>query len=288
MKMVERIFSKEIKIPKNLTLVGLLHDPEGRLGKVTRQVLPFAVENFSEVVIHATRTTDQTFLSSLESLAGSNFLSNLEDPCGQIYLAVTEPAVGSNYRTALRVGLASRGSHLLVIDWDRLCYWATNYPGELALAARRILKNEFVMFARTDRAFRSHPKFQRETENQINQLARQITGIAELDILSGAYGMSKVTASCVLANSKSDNFGIWAELFMLPYLLYGKEGVTIFAVDGLAYEERLKYPELERREFLQRLSQNKADYNKRQVYVNQITGRLKQLAKSQEQNANCN
>ena len=148
--------------------------------------------------------------------------------------------IGRVRRQALRLGLALGTGHIHFCEADRLTVWAQRRPEELARIARRILDYDFLVIGRTERAFRTHPRTQRDTEAVTNAVCSLLLG-RMLDVTCASRGFSKRAAQYVVAKSKASGYETDVEW---PMLMFGRREFRsgYIASDGLEYEDWLKEP----------------------------------------------
>lgn len=162
-----------------------------------------------------------------------------------------EDRLGDNYRNSIKGALSLDTNFIHVCDFDRVLHWVANYPEELeevianmdflgillpANRGEKIPRSSdwgILFFARTPRAFETHPPIQKLTEKRTNSLASSLTRI-EIDIMSGSNAMDRNTTELFLKESYQDGYGIYAEFFSIPFS--HKVKINSMQVEGLEWE----------------------------------------------------
>lgn len=136
--------------------------------------------------------------------------------------------------------LASRETgHFFYCDLDRLIYWYNHYREELEDAVKFIHNFDFTTIGRAEKAFQSHPEWQRDTERVMNRVV-DMSSIFEnnnekFDFFAGARGISDEVARLVLENSRED----WAaqDIEWIRLVEFSKMfTMSYYETNGLAYE----------------------------------------------------
>lgn len=174
----------------DITLAILYHDPQGRLyDQIVRQ-LPALTNIFGGLAVRASAIASP---KSLERFAAAGARIQQESP----HDATRGPEIGQARREALELALRLDHPFILYCDGDRALHWADRYPQELAQVAATIPQHDFTVLGRTQRAFDSHPRTQRDTEAIINHVFAQVSGKA-WDVTAGARGVSRQAAQTIL------------------------------------------------------------------------------------------
>lgn len=211
----------------DVALVGVMHDPDGRLYRTMCGVLPRLLSLFAAnyVVVSASTRWEVT-----EELTRLGIRTQREEM----------PGVGAARRQA--VALARRGGHtaMLYCDLDRSLHWAQHYPVELAATRDSVGAVEFLVVGRTARAFATHPRVMTETEALANHVFALAHGRV-WDLCAAACGLSAQAADVVLRESRVVGFGTEAEWPVLAL----RHGLTAgyVAVEGMEYETPDRFPE---------------------------------------------
>jgi hypothetical protein len=152
-------------------------------------------------------------------------------------------ALGDIRRAALAHGLATETAHLHLCDWDRVIHWAEHYPDELRTVVDALQNYDCLILGRTERAFASHPRVQRETEVLINHCFGLVWGEA-LDVTAASRGLSRRAAERLVAGCDEATIGndcVW------PLFLRQDRELRIgyLATEGLEWETPDRYaPEI--------------------------------------------
>lgn len=175
------------------------HDPDGRLREQTQRILPSLLELFDQIVVLATSTTQP---QSVELLQAHGALVSYEEKNQAIGLN----GLGKARRGILELALQQQAETLLFCDFDRMLHWAEFYPEELRQVISQIPSADFTVLGRTERAFRSHPRMQYDTESIINTVYAQVSGNA-WDVTAAARGISRRAAQAILENCPDETIG---------------------------------------------------------------------------------
>jgi len=215
----------ESEIP--VVLAATHHDPEGRLYDQTARVLRQLTRLFSEIAIQATHASQQR---SLDLLSGAGALVQQEETAQSSSLVL----LGRARRGALECALRLEAPAILFCDFDRVLHWAECYPNELPHVARELATRDFTVLGRTERAFGSHPRIQRDTEAIVNTVYASVSGYA-WDVTAAARGISRRAAATILDGCDEQSVGTdvaW------PLFLQRHGGFTIGyrAIEGLEFE----------------------------------------------------
>jgi hypothetical protein len=215
-----------------IALAATHHDPEGRLYNQTARALPQLVQLFSGIAIQATHASQQR---SLDLLSGAGALVQQEETAQSSSLIM----LGCARRDALKCALLLDAPVILFCDFDRVLHWAECYPAELARVVNDLVERDFTVLGRTERAFGSHPRIQRDTEAIVNTVYASVSGYA-WDVTAAARGISRRAAAAILAGCDEQSIGTdvaW------PLFLQRCGGFTIgyCATEGLEFETADRY-----------------------------------------------
>ncbi len=145
---------------------------------------------------------------------------------------------------AVALALQTSSPCILYCDFDRILHWAEHYPAELAWIGDRIQDFDFTVLGRTERAWQSHPRVQRETEAIINHVFQLVTNL-DWDVGAGARGLSRCAAQALLSGCHDENLStdVTWPLFLrrLASSNYGYTQACIFA-EGLEFETQDRWP----------------------------------------------
>ena len=215
-----------------VVLAATHHDPDGRLYDQTARVLPQLTRIFSGIAIRATHASQPR---ALDLLAGAGAVVQQE----QTALASSLILLGHARRNALECALRLDAPVILFCDFDRVLHWAECYPNELPRVARELAARDFTVLGRTERAFGSHPRIQRDPEAIVNTVYASVSGRA-WDVTAAARGVSRRAAAAILADCDEPSVGTdvaW------PLFLQRRGGFTIgyCATEGLEFETADRY-----------------------------------------------
>lgn len=211
-----------------VALVSTMHDPDGRMVETTRLLFSRLLEMYEAVVVAPTFLTSPHMLEALEGAV----VEPLEESNG---------CIGVGRRHALRMGLRTNASHLHYCDFDRILHWIERYPEELASTLGELQKHDYTIIGRTDRAFATHPRVQRDTESITNHAFSLWFG-QPVDISAGSCGVSRQAATLLLEKSVAPTNATDAEWPALVHMT--KElGVGFVRTEGLEFETPNYYAE---------------------------------------------
>lgn len=204
-----------------VALVSTLHDPDGRMVDATTRVFREVAGLYESVAIVPTADTSPRLL---DLLAGANV-----DP-----ISTSNGAIGVGRRHALELGLLAGANHLHYCDFDRILHWTAAYPDELERVLRRIEGCDYLIIGRTERAFATHPRVQRDTESITNRAFSLWYG-KTVDVTAGSCGLSRRAADLVLRESAASTNATDAEW---PALVRIRGSMPIDSVrtEGLEFE----------------------------------------------------
>ncbi|HEX2922830.1 MAG TPA: hypothetical protein VHS28_02235, partial [Chloroflexota bacterium] len=170
-----------------VALVSTLHDPDGRMVKPTRRFLDELKRIYDAIVVVPTSATTPRLLDALQGTVVE-------------VLSESNGSIGIGRRHALRLGIETGSSHLHYCDFDRVLHWIGRYPQELTRALEVIGRHDYLMLGRTDRAFDTHPRVQKDTERITNHGFSLWYG-EEVDVSAGSCGVSSTAAKLILEKS---------------------------------------------------------------------------------------
>lgn len=216
-------------ISRGITLSVTYHDPEGRLYDQTRQMLPLLTKIFDGLAVQASPVANERALALWQS-AGANIERSTVSGLSQL---------GRVRRAAVAQALSMGGAFILLCDGDRVLHWAERYPQELVAAVAALPEHDFTVLGRTERAFASHPRSQRDTEGIVNHVFASISG-REWDVTAAARGLSRRAAEAIVNGSTDDTIGVDVSW---PLYLQQKVGFSFgfLATEGLEFETADRY-----------------------------------------------
>lgn len=222
----------------DIGLVGPLHDPEARLARAIRTY----GKNLKSIYMGAivVKTTKNTHSDTLKALASANISFSKRATKGNYV------AMGKTYKEAITLGLKLKTRHIHVCDFDRILHWVKVFPNELKDIVELLPSNTGITFVgRSKRAFETHPKTQKQTEEIVNILASEVAGI-DVDIMSGSFAMDSQSAKIILKKSKRNDYSFFAEFLSIAK----KAGIQIntLITEGLEWETPDQYADKIRKE----------------------------------------
>ncbi len=211
-----------------VALVTTLHDPAGRMVEATHRLLAPLSKLYEAVIVVPTSATSPRLLEALHG--------TVVQP-----LAESNGSIGIGRRHTLRLGLESSASHLHYCDFDRVLHWMGRYPQELASVLEAIQRHDYLILGRTERAFATHSRVQRDTETITNHAFSLWFG-RPVDVSAGSCGVSRRAAERLLAGSSASTNATDAEWPALARLMEGSR-VGYLETDGLEFETPDYFPE---------------------------------------------
>jgi hypothetical protein len=216
-----------------VALVYTVHDPEFRIGRVLKGLLPGLALPYRGVWGTASPETSEETVKLLGRL-------------GPVRRDTANRAIGVARRQALRLALDGPASFFHYCDLDRFLHWVRTYPGELRGTVERIVGCDYLVIGRTARAFATHPECQRLTEAITNRVGMLVIrrfrpDAADWDFAAGSAALSRAAAAHILACSRAESNATdleWPVLAAAAGFL-----VEFMAVEGLEFETADYYPE---------------------------------------------
>jgi hypothetical protein len=213
-------------------LAATHHDPESRLYDQTVRMLPALTQRFNGIAIQTTHASQQR---SLDLLAGAGALIEREAAPESSSLVL----LGQARRAALEMGLRLNAPAILFCDFDRVLHWAEYYPDELARVVAQLGENDMTVLGRSERAFASHPRVQRDTEAIVNTVFASVSH-CDWDVTAAARGLSRRAAEAILEGCHEQSVGTdvaW------PLFLQRHGGFTLgyCVTEGLEFETADRY-----------------------------------------------
>ncbi len=162
------------------------HDPTGVMLSQAQRVLPLLHELYDAIVLLATPVTSQHSIEVLRAMDVEVVVETSQERMGLEIMGLVRRDVVSH-----AIDLGAESVHLC--DWDRILHWADAYPDELSDVVATIPDYDFLMLGRTQRAFATHPRVQRDTEAIINHVFGLAFG-QQLDVTAASRGLSRRAA----------------------------------------------------------------------------------------------
>lgn len=211
-----------------LALASTFHDPGSRLASLVERSARTLQGLFSEICVCV---TPETHSGSVEMVKAGGF---------RVEKGSTERI--TTYKRAIEGALTSGPDCLFCCDFDRVLHWVSRYPEELAKTCGEVVKHDFTIIGRTDRAFATHPETQKETESIINAVCSYALGSdSRMDVISATWAGLPRIVRYILDNSSGDDFGLYAEW---PILGFQKASNPAYLeAEGLEWETPDRYEE---------------------------------------------
>jgi hypothetical protein len=207
------------------------HDPRGQLYDHLTQALPLLGGIFGHLVVQASAAAPEPSLDLLRA-AGAHVHRRPPEEDGAVEL-------GWVRRAAVGHALELAAPTILYCDCDRILHWVTHYPDELRRVALQVAAHDCTVLGRTQRAFDSHPRVQRDTEAIVNHVFGLVSGAA-WDVTAAARGLSSRAARAIVEGC--DDHGISVDVSWPLFLQRaGTFTLAYIATDGLAYETADRY-----------------------------------------------
>ena len=203
-----------------------INQTDERLSDLTKAHLPTLTNCYASLVAFCSRATHPAILELLRQHRVSVHVD--EEEAAGIH------RIGDVRRQTIRAGLLAGTTHLQMCDFDRAIHWVANYPEELREVVAEIPNFDLLVLGRTERAWATHPPYQRETEPLFNRVFALVTGL-RWDVGAGSRGFSRRGAETLLGVSREQTVGIDAEL---PLLLLKRDGFRVGhrLCEGLEFE----------------------------------------------------
>jgi hypothetical protein len=225
-----KIQNLKSKIP--LVLAATHHDPDGRLYAQTTRMLPLLGSMFKAIAIQATHATQERAIT----LLGSAGVRVRQETTGNF---IGLDGLGRARRATVELALQLSAPTILFCDFDRALHWAEYYPDELAQVAARLAEHDFTVLGRTERAFATHPRIQRDTESLVNHVYASVSGHA-WDVTAAARGLSRRAAAAILAGCPDESIGTDVS-WPLFIECIGGLALGYIATEGLEFETADRY-----------------------------------------------
>ncbi len=215
-----------------VSLVSTLHDSKGWCIDPLREHAALFDRLYERRIVAVTTGTAPAVVEALQETGW--LIVSPRSKVGVEYIS-------DSRRRVLRAGLDSGSAFMHLVDMDRVLHWADHYPEELGEVTKQIPSHKFLIIGRTERAFRTHPRNQTETEALANRVFSLILG-RDVDITAASRGVSRDAAETILNGSRGSFFDSDSEW---PALLLRAGVETGYAeAEGLEWETRLKRQEM--------------------------------------------
>lgn len=216
-----------------VALAATHHDPEQRMNALIAEWLPALQQIYPYIALIATAHTplapplQQPAAVALRQLP-ADFPSGMQR-LGQVRQIVVQQAFA----------LAPTISHVHLCDFDRVLHWVAAYHDELQQVVAQIPLSDMCVLGRTPRAFASHPRSQRDTEQIINHVFALASGHA-WDVTAASRGVSRRAGSYLTQHCADDTVGIDCS-WVLGALRHPELDVVYRATEGLEFETPDRY-----------------------------------------------
>lgn len=220
---------------QNVTLAIPHHDPTGESLEKWQRLSPTLCTYFGQIVADISPETHPNVKKLL------NEICEIVEENDRAWSPERTVLAGRFRRRLMRMALCLDAPFILYCDGDRILHWLENYPDELKDVVAQIPSHDFTVLARTERAFRSHPDVQYETESIVNGIFARVSGY-DWDVTAAARGLSRAAAQLIVEQSRDDTFGNDASW---PLLIQQAGGFTLAEIkaEGLEYETAEKFAE---------------------------------------------
>jgi hypothetical protein len=225
---------------RTIVLASTHHDPEGLLNQQTRRMLPMLTELYQHMHVVITTATPPATRELLHNAGIQVYDRGTELPETVQYL-------GHWRRVAIERALQDtpEDGYIHFCDFDRILHWAEYWPDELRTTLDALTAYDFTVLGRTQRAFDSHPRVQRDTETVVNHVFAAASGL-DWDVTAAARGFSRRAAEALVTGCSDDTIGndcSW------PLFLQAHGGLSLnhIQTEGLEFETLDRYTEEELR-----------------------------------------
>ena len=204
----------------NIGLISITHDPQGNNIELVKKYAALLKNIYNEMLIAVSDKTDKGLI---DELSRNDFRIKI----------IPKKGVAQARREVLKLGLSSLNQYFHYCDFDRLLTWVDAYEDELRKTVNEIVKYDYLILGRTERAFSTHPIEWRETEKISNKIFSLELG-QEVDVTAGSCGISRNCAQLIEMNSKDKMTD--AEWPMIAHRI-GKMKIGYKPVEGLKYRD---------------------------------------------------
>jgi hypothetical protein len=217
----------------NITLATTYHDPQGDLCPQIRCGLPVLNDIFSGLAVRASHRANKQALTLFRD-AGA--LVKQETPG-----ASGAPKLGAARREAITLALSFDAPWVMYCDGDRILHWAERYPEELGHVVERLPEHDFTVLGRTERAWNSHPRVQRDTEAIVNHVFEIVSG-HPWDVMAAARGLSRRAVEAIRDACLDEEISTDVSW---PMFLHSNEEFSLgyIETEGLEFETAARYSE---------------------------------------------
>ncbi len=215
----------------SVVLAATQHDPDGRLYAQTERVLPLLSSLFGTIAIQATSATQERAIALLTS-AGA-----------QVRYEASNTATGLNglgraRRDTIEFALQQSALDHPVLRFRPRAALGRVLSTELEQTIARIAEHDFTVLGRTQRAFATHPRIQRDTEAIVNHVYATISGRA-WDVTAAARGLSRRAAEAILADCPDESIG--TDVSWPLFIECAGQTLGYIVTEGLEFETADRY-----------------------------------------------
>jgi hypothetical protein len=218
----------------NISLAVTYHDPKGRLIPVISRSLPFLIKIFEGIAVRASSVASEEGVVCFSEVGGLILRANPSDDA-------VGAKLGKARKQAVELALGFNSPMVLYCDCDRILHWAEKFPEELADVLSQIPKHDFTVIGRTERAYQTHPRTQRDTEAIVNHLYSLITS-QPWDVLAGTRGLSIPAAQAIIEGCTDEEITVDIS-WPLHLIADGRFSLGYIDVEGMEFETPDRYPQ---------------------------------------------
>jgi hypothetical protein len=209
-----------------VNFASTIHDPKKQLKHLIEEVGEKLRTPFSTASVVYTPKTHPDEVAQLEEIGYQTFKA--------------DETVINTYQVALKQACDSKTSNILYCDLDRALHWMKTYPDEILKFIQTPIKNDFILFGRTKRAFNTHPETQTLTEGIGNKITSKLLDFPDTrDVLGTTWLLTPALAKQVLEKEPSNQYGFYIE-WPITFWRSAKNPRYI-EVEGLEWETPDRY-----------------------------------------------
>lgn len=232
-----------------VNFASTIHDPKKQLKHLIEEVGEKLRTPFSTASVVYTPKTHPDEVAQLEEIGYQTFKA--------------DETVINTYQVALKQACDSKTSNILYSDLDRALHWMKTYPDEILKFIQTPIKNDFILFGRTKRAFNTHPETQTLTEGIGNKITSKLLDFPDTrDVLGTTWLLTPALAKQVLEKEPGNQYGFYIEW---PITFWRSAmNPRYIEVEGLEWETPDRYKEEIKK---QGLEQWKKDYQTHDEWI---------------------
>jgi GR25 family glycosyltransferase involved in LPS biosynthesis len=231
------------------------HDPNGKYNNLFKKALPEMQKIFSKICIGVTPETasrNKKFIEELKKNGCVTFINKARTSIGDHYRSALQLAVNESKNTPIYFGFIDRTIYAL----------NSSYLSQFKKDILRTPKN-LILFERTAKAWKTHPRNYFTAENTANEFGRLLTG-KYLELATCGFLITPKLAKKILPLSIANSFSAGTEWIMQALML--REKPIIIKCDWLSWEDPIienipakklkKKREQDKQEVIKRLEMN--------------------------------